>query len=331
MLRRLLNNRSLLPTLVLLTVGLGSVLGLATSAGAQGKNAAASATVSATGGLGSAHTTSTARKLIDNAASCKKEIDAISYTGPANSGSPQTSTKVTCVDGRLTSYGSSAITYKALPESYIKAGEALFEQNCSSCHEADAQGGTAAPSLIGVGPATVDFWVSTGRMPAATPLSAQAQPKPPKLTNREADEVAAFITLALAGRALHPDRQSEGGQPGHRGQPVRPQLRRLPHHHRHGRRAGLRHRTPRRCTTPRPPRWPRRSAPDRATCPASPATCRTAQVRDIVAYVTEQIQHPANPGGFGLGGVGPVAEGFVGLLFGVGGLMLVCFWIGDRS
>ena len=50
-----------------------------------------------------------------------------------------------------------------------------------------------------------------------------------------------------------------------------------------------------------------------------------------MAYVTEQIQHPANPGGFGLGGIGPVAEGFVGLLFGVGGLMLVCFWIGDRS
>ena len=30
-------------------------------------------------------------------------------------------------------------------------------------------------------------------------------------------------------------------------------------------------------------------------------------------------------------GSGPVAEGFVGLLFGVGGLMLVCFWIGDRT
>ena len=56
-----------------------------------------------------------------------------------------------------------------------------------------------------------------------------------------------------------------------------------------------------------------------------------AQVADIVAYVTEKIQHPSNGGGFGLGGVGPVAEGFVALLFGVGGLLLVAFWIGDRS
>ena len=56
-----------------------------------------------------------------------------------------------------------------------------------------------------------------------------------------------------------------------------------------------------------------------------------AQVRDVVAYVAETIQHPANPGGFALGGVGPVAEGFVALLFGVGLLALVGYWIGERS
>jgi ubiquinol-cytochrome c reductase cytochrome c subunit len=54
-------------------------------------------------------------------------------------------------------------------------------------------------------------------------------------------------------------------------------------------------------------------------------------VRDVTAYVTSFIQHPANPGGAGLGGIGPVAEGFVALLFGVGGLMLVCYWIGERT
>ena len=48
------------------------------------------------------------------------------------------------------------------------------------------------------------------------------------------------------------------------------------------------------------------------------------QVDDIVKYVTTEIQHPNNPGGFGLGGLGPVAEGFVGLLVGVGVLVLVC-------
>ncbi len=55
------------------------------------------------------------------------------------------------------------------------------------------------------------------------------------------------------------------------------------------------------------------------------------EARDIAAYVHGVIQHPVDRGGFGLGGIGPVGEGFVGLLLGVGLLMLVCFWIGDRA
>ena len=56
-----------------------------------------------------------------------------------------------------------------------------------------------------------------------------------------------------------------------------------------------------------------------------------AQVRNIVGYVTAYIQHPYNPGGLGLGGLGPVAEGFVALVLGVGILALIGFWIGDRT
>jgi ubiquinol-cytochrome c reductase cytochrome c subunit len=50
-----------------------------------------------------------------------------------------------------------------------------------------------------------------------------------------------------------------------------------------------------------------------------------------VAYVTGPIQHPDNRGGLGLGGIGPVAEGFVALFVGVGALMLVAFWLGERA
>jgi ubiquinol-cytochrome c reductase cytochrome c subunit len=55
------------------------------------------------------------------------------------------------------------------------------------------------------------------------------------------------------------------------------------------------------------------------------------QVNDIVKYVTTEIQHPQNIGGFGLGGLGPVAEGFVGLALGVGLLALIGFWVGERN
>jgi ubiquinol-cytochrome c reductase cytochrome c subunit len=55
------------------------------------------------------------------------------------------------------------------------------------------------------------------------------------------------------------------------------------------------------------------------------------QVRDIVKFVTSKIEHPQNPGGLGLGGLGPVAEGFIGLALGVGLLALVGFWVGERQ
>src|SRR6202035_4461560 len=59
------------------------------------------------------------------------------------------------------------ISYHLPPSSYIAPGQTLFELNCSSCHGVDATGTDRAPNLQGLGPATVDFWVSTGRMPLA--------------------------------------------------------------------------------------------------------------------------------------------------------------------
>ena len=56
-----------------------------------------------------------------------------------------------------------------------------------------------------------------------------------------------------------------------------------------------------------------------------------AQLRSVVGYVTINIQHPVDPGGIGLGGLGPVAEGFIALILGVGVLALIGFWIGDRT
>jgi ubiquinol-cytochrome c reductase cytochrome c subunit len=55
------------------------------------------------------------------------------------------------------------------------------------------------------------------------------------------------------------------------------------------------------------------------------------QVNDIVRFVTTSIQHPNNPGGLGLGGLGPVAEGFIGLALGVGLLALLGYWVGERD
>jgi hypothetical protein len=101
-----------------------------------------------------------------------------------NSGNPFKSSKLVCFDGMLIRYGNSAITYANPPASYAAAGKLLFDQTCSSCHGSNANGinpsGAAAigPNLQGVGAATVDFWVSTGRMPAADVRAVEAERKP---------------------------------------------------------------------------------------------------------------------------------------------------------
>ena len=48
--------------------------------------------------------------------------------------------------------------------------------------------------------------------------------------------------------------------------------------------------------------------------------------RDIIAYITETRVEP-NPGGFSLGRTGPITEGLVVLLGGLGFLVLIAMWI----
>src|SRR3712207_3177352 len=59
-------------------------------------------------------------------------------------------------------------------------GKALFDNSCISCHGRNAEGvQDRGPSLIGVGSASVEFQVGTGRMPM-TRQEAQAEQKPPQ-------------------------------------------------------------------------------------------------------------------------------------------------------
>jgi ubiquinol-cytochrome c reductase cytochrome c subunit len=58
------------------------------------------------------------------------------------------------------------------------AGGALYATNCSSCHGLQAQGTANGPSLQGVGPAAVDFMLSSGRMPLADPADQPVRGEP---------------------------------------------------------------------------------------------------------------------------------------------------------
>jgi len=231
--------------------------------------------------------------------------------------------------GPNATYGTAAITYTYPPDSYIPAGQALFQTFCASCHGANAEGTSRGPNLVGVGAGTVDFWITTGRMPAENPNQIQAPRKPARLSNQEALEVAAYVNsldparpgipivhLKTANVADGANLFSLNCAACHTITGAGDEL------------AFGTYAPSLRAANSSQVAEAIRTGP--GNMPRFSGNLSDAQVRDIVAYVTEYIQHPSNPGGFALGGVGPVAEGFVALLFGVGVLALVGFWIGER-
>jgi len=80
----------------------------------------------------------------------------------------------------------------------IEEGKQIFLKGCSSCHGLNAEGGAVAPSLIGVGAASVDFQVATGRMPMAD-MSVQAMRKKPIYNEKQVEALAAYVASLAPG------------------------------------------------------------------------------------------------------------------------------------
>lgn len=83
----------------------------------------------------------------------------------------------------------------------IEEGKNIFLRGCSSCHGLNAEGGKVAPSLIGVGAASVDFQVATGRMPMGD-MSVQAMRKKPVYNAQEIAALAAYVASLAPGPAI---------------------------------------------------------------------------------------------------------------------------------
>ena len=86
----------------------------------------------------------------------------------------------------------------------IEEGKQIFLKGCSSCHGLNAEGAAIAPSLIGVGAASVDFQVATGRMPMAD-MSAQAMRKTPVYDEKEVEALAAYVASLAPGPGIPGD------------------------------------------------------------------------------------------------------------------------------
>ncbi|HEY2429097.1 MAG TPA: cytochrome c [Acidimicrobiales bacterium] len=212
----------------------------------------------------------------------------------------------------------------------LARGEVLYQQQCQTCHEADGSGQEAKgiPSLHGVGAAAVDFYLSTGRMPEAT-LLRQAPRKPPTVGPADRQALVAFVTAAWPGGppiptfALHGDLVTGGDMyrtncaACHGAVGAGAALA-------HGAYAPTLHKA-----TPLQVAEAARAGPGNMPV-FDPSTLGDGQLADIVSYV-QYLHHPDDRGGAGLGWVGPIAEGFVGLVLGLAGTVAIAGWVGHRD
>lgn len=235
---------------------------------------------------------------------------------------------VALVYGSLTSRGGGTEASAAVgAQQDITAGKELFQANCSSCHGLEAQGSSQGPSLIGSGAAAVYFQMSTGRMPAKE-VGAQNNRKPVTFTPRQIDDIAGYVASLGGGPAIPTAEQVDPakGDPG-----VGSQLFSANCAQCHGfagaggaltygkNAPALTQATPSQIYTAM------LTGPEAMPVFADGALPPQAK-RDIIAYITQTRVEP-NPGGFSLGRTGPVTEGLVIFLGGMGFLVVISMWI----
>ncbi len=231
--------------------------------------------------------------------------------------------------GALTGPGSpaSAATPGTVSPQTIAQGKELFTQSCSSCHGMDAQGTPQAPSLVGVGAAAVDFQVSTGRMPAKE-VGPEMDRKPVTFTNEQIHALAAYIASLGGGPGIPSAAQvSTSGANVALGQSLFITDCAQCHNFDGAGGALTNGKFAPALTQSTPTQMYEAMLTGPEAMPVfADGTITPAQKRDIIAYVTKLRAEP-NPGGFSLGRIGPVTEGIVGFLGGIGVLVFLALWI----
>ena len=211
-------------------------------------------------------------------------------------------------------------------------GKAYFDVSCSSCHGGTGQGVPGrGPSLVGVGSAAVEFQVSTGRMPLAR-QEAQGERKKPLYNEDQARDIGAYIQTLGGGPTIPdgsdlaskgPDAVANGGRLFRENCAQCHQFAASGGALSSGKFA------------------PSIRANDRQIYGAMVSGPQNMPVfgdneitpqekQDIIAYI-DLLKAEQDSGGWGIGRIGPVAEGLVIFLVGIVALVFAALWIAGKS
>ena len=232
---------------------------------------------------------------------------------------------VTLLYGVLTRTSAQAEPNTALQDA--ANGKVLFQANCSSCHGLEAQGTDQAPSLIGAGSAAVYFQMSTGRMPAKE-VGAENERKPTLFTEKEILDIGEYIQSIGGGPQVPTPEQvsTEGADTALGSQLFSANCAQC--HGFAGAGGALTYGKDAPALTQSTPTqiYTAMLTGPEAMPVFSDGTIPPQAKRDFIAYI-EATKAEANPGGFSLGRTGPITEGLVIFLGGVGFLVLIAMWL----
>ncbi len=210
-----------------------------------------------------------------------------------------------------------------------EAGREIYENSCITCHGENLEGVDGrGPSLIGVGGASVYFQVHTGRMPLVRQAE-QGPDKPVVFSEEQIDQLITYVQANGGGPAV-PSGDLRDGDLALGGELFR--LNCASCHNFVGEGGAL---------------SSGKYAPDLGD--ADDVEIYTAMLsgpenmpvfgdnqltpeekRSIINYI-QTVKEMPDPGGAGIGRMGPVAEGLVIWLVGVSALMFGIFWMGSKA
>jgi ubiquinol-cytochrome c reductase cytochrome c subunit len=213
----------------------------------------------------------------------------------------------------------------------VRKGRQLYETSCITCHGQNLQGVLdRGPSLVGVGSASVYFQVSTGRMPA-TQQGAQIAEKEPKFEDMQVQQLAAYVQSVGGGPEIPTgDLRGTDANLAEGGELFR--LNCASCHNFAGRGGALS------AGKYAPPLtnasdtviWTAMLSGPQNMPVFSDNQLTTEQKQAITNYV-QTLKAQRDPGGSSIGRLGPVPEGLVIWVVGIGAIMLMILWIGAKS
>lgn len=225
----------------------------------------------------------------------------------------------------------------------VRDGRTLYMSDCAWCHGAGGEGTARGPDLItgANGPAMNDFMLSTGRMPIEDPSEAVRR-RQPAYTPAQIRAIVAFAESFNAPGPAVPEPEPAEGEL-HIGQELY-QENCAACHSTTGIGGALSSSddtsdTPRQQEAGVAP--PLDASTDREIAEAmlagpgampvfGPDTFSKEEVDSIVKYV-RYLGNPQNEGGLPMGKIGPWSEGAAGWIVGMGSLIFLVRWIGERN